>query len=46
MAVRDQLVTDRYAIYNGDSCEVLKSMPQQHLLTFAIFAATKVVIAR
>lgn len=27
MAVRDQVITDRYAIYNGDACEVLKTMP-------------------
>lgn len=27
MAVREQAVTDRYALYNGDSCEVLQSIP-------------------
>lgn len=27
MASADQLVTDRYAIYNGDSCEVLPTLP-------------------
>ena len=27
MAVKDQVATERYAIYNGDSCEVLKAMP-------------------
>lgn len=27
MAVMDQRITDRYAIYNGDSCEVLASLP-------------------
>jgi hypothetical protein len=27
MAVLDQLVTDRYAVYNGDSCEVLPTLP-------------------
>lgn len=27
MAVRDQLITDRYAIYNGDACEVLPTLP-------------------
>jgi len=37
MAVRDQLVTDRYAIYNGDSCEVLKSMPDNSI-DFSIFS--------
>lgn len=27
MAVIDQLVTERYALYNGDACEVLPSIP-------------------
>ena len=27
MAVIDQQITDRYAIYNGDSCEVLPTLP-------------------
>jgi DNA modification methylase len=27
MAVNDQTVTDRYAIYNGDCCEVMAKMP-------------------
>lgn len=27
MAVKDQLVTDRYALYNGDSCEVMPTLP-------------------
>ena len=27
MAVKDQVLTDKYAIYNGDSCEVLKALP-------------------
>jgi len=27
MAVKEQTITDSYAIYNGDSCEVLKDMP-------------------
>lgn len=29
MAVLDQLVTDRFAIYNGDSCEWLPSIPDK-----------------
>jgi DNA modification methylase len=29
MAVRDQEITDRYAIYNGDSCEVLADVPDR-----------------
>lgn len=27
MAVKDQTITDRYALYNGDCCEVLKTLP-------------------
>ena len=27
MAVSDQIITDRYALYNGDSCEVLPTLP-------------------
>jgi DNA modification methylase len=37
MAVKDQLITDRYAIYNGDSCEVLKSLPDDSV-DFSIFS--------
>jgi DNA modification methylase len=29
MAVNDQLVTDRYAIYNGDCMDVMQAMPDQ-----------------
>ncbi len=29
MAVIDQEITDRYAVYNGDCCEVLKSLPDK-----------------
>lgn len=29
MAVADQLVTDRFAIYNGDSCETLPTLPDE-----------------
>lgn len=29
MAVFDQLTTDRYAVYNGDSCEVLQELPDR-----------------
>ncbi len=28
MAVTDQCITDRYAIYNGDSCEVMPAIPK------------------
>ena len=27
MAVKNQLITDRFAIYNGDACEVMPSLP-------------------
>lgn len=37
MAVRDQVITDKYAIYNGDSCEVLKSFPDKSI-DFSIFS--------
>lgn len=29
MAVNNQVITDRYAIYNGDCCEVIKSLPAE-----------------
>lgn len=29
MPVKDQKLTDRYAIYNGDSCEVLPTIPSE-----------------
>lgn len=31
MAVLDQVITDRYAIYNGDSAEVLQSIPNESI---------------
>lgn len=31
MAVMDQVITDRYAIYNGDCCEVLPSIPDESI---------------
>ena len=31
MAVIDQVITDNYAIYNGDSAEVLQSLPDESL---------------
>lgn len=31
MAVKDQKITSKYAIYNGDSCEVLKTMPDKSI---------------
>ena len=27
MQIKDQRVTDRFALYNGDSCEVLTGLP-------------------
>ena len=29
MSVIDQVVTKQFALYHGDSCEVLKSLPDQ-----------------
>ena len=37
MAVRDQVITDRYAIYNGDACEVLKTIPSASI-DFSVFS--------
>ena len=37
MAVREQVITDLYALYNGDSCEVLKSLPDDSI-DFSIFS--------
>lgn len=31
MAVNDQVLTDTYAIYNGDSCEVLPTLPDESI---------------
>lgn len=31
MAVKDQLITDRYAIYNGDSMEVMAELPDESI---------------
>lgn len=31
MAVADQIITDRYALYNGDCCEVLPSLPGESI---------------
>lgn len=31
MAVTDQMITDDYAIYNGDCCEVLQSIPAESI---------------
>ena len=37
MAVRDQIVTKNYALYNGDSCEVKKTLPDNSV-DFSIFS--------
>jgi hypothetical protein len=37
MAVIDQVVTDKYALYNGDSAEVLGSMPEGSI-DFSIYS--------
>jgi len=31
MAIKDQKITDRYAIYNGDCCEVLPTLPDESI---------------
>lgn len=31
MAVKDQVITDRYAIYNGDCVEVMQSLPDESI---------------
>jgi len=31
MAVNDQIITDRYALYNGDCVEVIKGIPKQSI---------------
>jgi DNA modification methylase len=31
MAVLDQLITDRYALYNGDCIEVMKQFPDEKM---------------
>lgn len=31
MAVKDQTITDRYALYNGDCCEVIQNMPKDSI---------------
>jgi DNA modification methylase len=31
MAVLDQIITDKYAIYHGDSCEVLPTLPKESI---------------
>ena len=48
--VISQIVTDRYALYNGDSCEVLKGIPDNSI-HYSIFsrllqAFTRTQIAR
>jgi DNA modification methylase len=37
MAVASQVITDRYAIYNGDCCEVLRTIPDEsvHLTVYS-----------
>lgn len=37
MSVREQTITDRYALYNGDSCEVLHSLPEASI-DFSVFS--------
>lgn len=37
MAVKDQLITDKFAAYNGDCIEVMQSLPE-HSMDFSIFS--------
>ena len=37
MAVKDQVITDDYAIYNGDSIEVMRSLPDESI-HFSIYS--------
>jgi DNA modification methylase len=37
MAVADQVIKDEYAIYNGDSCEVLQTLPSNSI-DFSVFS--------
>lgn len=37
MAISNQLISDNYAIYNGDCCEVLESIPNESI-DFSIFS--------
>ena len=37
MAINDQVIAEKYAIYNGDSCDVLKAMPDKSI-DFSIFS--------
>lgn len=37
MAVKDQKITDRYAIYNGDCCEGLRDVPDESV-GFSVFS--------
>ena len=38
MAVADQLITDKFAIYNGDSMEVMQTMPDGDALGLSIYS--------
>jgi len=37
MAVKDQKITDKYAVYNGDCCEVLPGIPDNSI-GFSVFS--------
>ena len=37
MAIKEELITDRYALYNGDSCEVLPCLPDESI-GFSIYS--------
>ena len=37
MAVKEQTITDGYALYCGDSCDVLKTLPEKSI-DFSMFS--------
>jgi DNA modification methylase len=37
MAIKDQKITERYALYNGDCCEVLQTLPDNSI-DFSVFS--------
>ena len=37
MAVKDQVVTNQYALYNGDACETLRTIPE-HSIDMSLFS--------
>lgn len=44
MDVNDQTITDRYALYNGDCCEVLPTLPSEIGRNVGLFSAVLRVV--